>query len=149
MVEGFPLLGYTDTKSTAQKIEIMKTSSHTRLSLLSFLLTGAFLAAPAVLAETHDHSAMMKMDAPADQSAGLAQAKTDYPLKTCVVSGNKLVGEMEGPIDYLHKEAGKPERLVRFCCKACIIDFKKDPPKYLKMIDDAAMTKTRHSGHMH
>lgn len=66
-----------------------------------------------------------------------AVANNDYPLNTCVVSGEAL-GSMGAPIDHMHKEAGKPDRLVRFCCKACISDFKKEPAKYLKMIDDAA-----------
>jgi len=63
-----------------------------------------------------------------------------YPLDTCVVSDEKL-GEMGAPIDYIHKEAGKPDRLVRFCCKMCVSKFKKDPAKYLKKIDEAAAAK--------
>jgi hypothetical protein len=131
--------------STNHEIHPMKTTSLTRFSLLSVLLTSACFAAPVVLAETHDHAAMMKMDAPADQAAWLAQAKAAYPLTTCVVSGDKLEGEMGGPIDYVHKEAGKPDRLVEFCCKDCIKDFKKDPAQYLKKIDDAAMAKMGHA----
>jgi len=30
---------------------------------------------------------------------------------------------------------------VRFCCKDCVRDFKKDPAKYLAMIDDAVARK--------
>ncbi|MCX6945517.1 MAG: hypothetical protein NT173_12310 [Opitutales bacterium] len=44
---------------------------------------------------------------------------------------------MGGPIDYFFKEKGKPDRLVRFCCKHCIKDFEKDPAKYLKKLDQA------------
>lgn len=51
-----------------------------------------------------------------------------YPLKTCVVSGEKL-GEMGKVIDYVYKG-----RLVRFCCNHCIKDFEKDPEKYLAKI---------------
>jgi YHS domain-containing protein len=49
----------------------------------------------------------------------------DYPLTTCVVSGEKL-GEMGAPvvIQYEGQE-------VRFCCKGCVKDFKADPEKYL------------------
>ena len=63
-----------------------------------------------------------------------------YPLTTCVISGEKLVdgGEMGDVVNYVHKEPGKPDRLVRLCCKGCLKDFKKDPAKYLKIIDDAA-----------
>lgn len=66
-----------------------------------------------------------------------------YPLKTCVVSGDKLDGDMGAPVDYIHKVDGKPDRLVRFCCKNCVKDFKKDPEKYLKMIDDATAAKAK------
>jgi len=70
-----------------------------------------------------------------------ATTQSTYPLDTCVVSGEKLGGEMGAPIDYIYKEAGKPDRLVRFCCKMCIPKFKKDPAKYLKLIDEAAANK--------
>lgn len=63
-----------------------------------------------------------------------------YPLDTCVVAEEKL-GEMGKPYDYLYKKDGQPDRLVRFCCKGCLPDFKKDPEKYLKRIDDAAAAK--------
>jgi YHS domain-containing protein len=54
-----------------------------------------------------------------------------YPLTTCVVSGEKL-GEMGKP--YVFNYEG---REVQFCCKGCVKDFKKDPAKYLKKLDDA------------
>jgi YHS domain-containing protein len=63
-----------------------------------------------------------------------------YPLTTCVVSGEKL-GEMGAPYEYVHKEEGKPDRVVFFCCKPCTKDFQKEPAKYLAMIDAAAAAK--------
>lgn len=49
-----------------------------------------------------------------------------YPLKTCLVSGEKL-GEMGAPysINYKGQE-------IKFCCKGCVKDFNKDPEAYLK-----------------
>jgi hypothetical protein len=127
----------------------MKTSSFTKFSLLLVLLSGAFALAPLALAEGHDHASMAQPAAPADQAAWLAKAKADYPLDSCVVSGGKLeANAMGGPVDYIHKETGKPDRLVRFCCKDCVRDFKKDPATYLKKIDDAAAEKAGHSGHL-
>jgi len=76
------------------------------------------------------------------QLVATADTTSNYPLDTCVVSGEKL-GEMGKPIDYIHKEEGKPDRLVRFCCKMCIGKFKKDPAKYLKLIDEAAAQKKK------
>ena len=59
--------------------------------------------------------------------------KDTYPLTTCVVSGEKLGGDMGEPVkfDYHGRE-------IRFCCPGCEATFKKDPAKYLKILDDAA-----------
>ena len=84
--------------------------------------------------------------------ADQAKAKAAYPLDTCVVSGEKLeTTEMGAPIDYVYKQEGKPDCLVRFCCEKCIKDFNKDPAKYLKKIDAAAAPKAggEEAGHMH
>lgn len=55
-----------------------------------------------------------------------------YPLDTCLVSGEKL-GTMGKPYVFTYEG-----REIRFCCKGCMKDFKKDPAKYLKKLDDAA-----------
>ena len=68
--------------------------------------------------------------------AAAEPAKPAYPLTICVVSGEKL-GSMGDVVDYIHKEEGKPDRLVRFCCSSCIKKFKKDPAKYLVKLDEA------------
>ena len=67
---------------------------------------------------------------------GFAAEKKDekakaYPLDKCVVSDEKL-GEMGKP--YVFKHEG---REVQLCCKSCLKDFKKDPAKYLKKIEEA------------
>lgn len=58
--------------------------------------------------------------------------KKEYPLKTCVVTDEKL-GSMGKP--HVIKHEGKE---VQFCCKGCKKDFKKEPAKYLKKIDEAS-----------
>jgi hypothetical protein len=68
----------------------------------------------------------------------------DYPLTTCVVADEKL-GEMGKPVGYVHSEAGKPDRVIAFCCEHCIADFKTDPARYLKKLDDAVAAKTKDS----
>ena len=55
-----------------------------------------------------------------------------YPLKTCVVSGEPL-DSMGGPVSIQHD--GKT---VKFCCKSCIDDFKKDPAPYLEKLTQAS-----------
>jgi hypothetical protein len=75
----------------------------------------------------------------AEKTAPVAQdkPKTDYPLTTCVVSDEKL-GGMGQPVEYVYKEAGKPDRVVLLCCKDCVKDFEHEPAKYLAKVDAAA-----------
>ena len=65
-------------------------------------------------------------------------AAAPYPLTTCVVSGDSLNDpEMGTPVDFVYKQEGQPDRLLKFCCKPCIGKFKKDPAKYLAKLDAA------------
>jgi hypothetical protein len=67
-----------------------------------------------------------------------ADQKTEikpYPLKTCVVSGEKL-GEMGTPYVFTNDN-----REIKLCCKDCLKDFKKDPAKYTKKIETAEKSK--------
>src|ERR1035438_948567 len=60
--------------------------------------------------------------------AWLSDARAKYPIDTCVVSGERLDDHAESKrLDIIYREPGKPDRLVRFCCKGCITDFEKDP----------------------
>ena len=54
-----------------------------------------------------------------------------YPLKTCVVTDEKL-GEMGDAYVFVHEG-----REIKLCCKSCLKDFKKDPAKYIKKIETA------------
>lgn len=66
--------------------------------------------------------------------------KKPYPLTTCVVSGDKLGGDMGDPYIYTYKDKKKkddPGREVQFCCKSCVAEFEKAPAKYLKKLDEA------------
>jgi YHS domain-containing protein len=62
-----------------------------------------------------------------------------YPLKTCVVTDEKL-GEMGDA--YVFVQDG---REIKLCCKSCLKDFKKDPAKYIKKIE-AAEAKAKKQG---
>lgn len=68
----------------------------------------------------------------------VAQQSKRYPLKTCVVSGEALGGEMGEPIDVVHNN-----RLARFCCKSCVKEFGADPEKFLKKLDAAAIEQQK------
>ncbi len=76
----------------------------------------------------------------------MLSAATPAPAhpEACVVSGDKL-GEMGKPVEYLYKQAGKPDRVIQLCCKDCIADFEKSPAKYLAKLDaaEAAAAKAK------
>ncbi|HZL99677.1 MAG TPA: hypothetical protein VFD43_05420, partial [Planctomycetota bacterium] len=73
---------------------------------------------------------------PAVDAKLIEQQKPFYPLDTCLVSGEKLGGEMGGPIDFVYRN-----RLLRFCCKECQPEFLKDPAKFVAKLDQAVIAK--------
>jgi len=54
-----------------------------------------------------------------------------YPLKTCLVTGEKL-GSMGNAITYDYNG-----QEFKFCCNQCVDIFKANPEKYLKALEDA------------
>src|SRR6266571_1721192 len=54
-----------------------------------------------------------------------------YTLATCPVSDEKL-GEMGRPYVFTNDN-----RQIKLCCKDCLKDFKKDPAKYVKKVEEA------------
>jgi YHS domain-containing protein len=67
-------------------------------------------------------------------SAASASPKPDK-LATCPVSGEKL-GEMGSPYVFVYQG-----QEVKLCCSGCKKDFDKDPAKYLKKVQDAAVAQ--------
>lgn len=63
-------------------------------------------------------------------ATALAADVKPYPLKVCVVSGNKL-GSM-GKI--VTKVYGDQE--IKFCCKPCVKKFDANPAKYLAKLKE-------------
>jgi hypothetical protein len=127
---------------------------HTR-SLISGIALAAVLFTTTGAAAEHEHKKDGKADhhaksemkgqlVPVDakkDAAWLAKAQAEYPINMCVVSDEKLGGDMGKPQDFIYREAGKPDRLIRFCCKDCSKDFKETPSKFLGLIDSAAAKK--------
>lgn len=65
-----------------------------------------------------------------------------YPLETCAVCGMKLGGDMGKPYSFVYKG-----REIKVCDKSEEADFKKDPDKYLKEIDqEVAKQKAKDKG---
>jgi YHS domain-containing protein len=69
---------------------------------------------------------MKKMD-----DAIIAGELADYPVKTCVVSGDTL-GVKGDPVDRVYDN-----RLVRFCSADCTKAFAQEPGKYMTALDEA------------
>jgi hypothetical protein len=101
----------------------------------SSLVFAGLLPLTAVVASAHDGHDHDKKDA--------KQApKSDYPLDVCVVSDDKLDHEGK-PVEFIYKQAGKPDRKILLCCEGCIDDFKKEPETYLAKLDAAYAEKTK------
>jgi YHS domain-containing protein len=126
---------------------------------LSLAVTAGLLATgKALAADCQDHDMKMCGQAASGQLVGvtdktdaawLSKARADYPVAMCVVSGEKLEGgDMGKAQEFIYKQEGQPDRLVRFCCKGCQKDFNKDPAKYLKKLDEAAAGKSKDMGGM-
>ena len=98
--------------------------------LLTFTLTLALAFAAASLIAAADSP-------PAQGKSKAEDAPAPYPLTTCIVSDEPL-GGMGDAVTYTHKQPGKPDRVVRFCCEGCIEDFRANPEKFLKKLDAAA-----------
>jgi hypothetical protein len=69
----------------------------------------------------------------------VAKTRAAYPTPNCVVSGERL--EAGKVVEYVYKEEGKPDRLVRLCCHKCETRFKANPAKYLEKLDAAAAAR--------
>jgi len=128
----------------------MKTSRS--IKTLVALTMSATIAVFAFAHEGHDHAkadsnaagSVLKVGDAGVSADWLAKAKAEYPLDTCAVSGDRFDSEDMGkPQDYVYRQEGKPDRLLRFCCKDCVTDFKKDPAQYLKVIHDAGEAKEK------
>ena len=63
-------------------------------------------------------------------SQGAAAAKP-YPLKTCIVTDEKLGGHGE-PYAFVHQG-----QEIKLCCESCREDFDKEPAKYLSKLNAA------------
>ena len=111
-----------DVYTASDKLKLMKLLTYLQTSVL-ILACIAGLQASAV-------------DKKADK-ADSKPAKDNYPLKTCLVSDEKL-GEMGAP--YVFKHEGKE---VKLCCESCKKDFAKNPAKFMKKLA-AAEKKANH-----
>ena len=71
----------------------------------------------------HEHT-----HAPEAQSAAVKEA-VDAGNKVCPVGGEKIEEAMKAAYEYEGK-------IYNFCCAMCIDEFKNDPQKYIKKIEE-------------
>jgi hypothetical protein len=99
--------------------------------LTAVLLTGLAAGLQSLRAED------MPMKDKNDAKMGQADAKVKpYPLDTCIVSGEKLGGDMGKPIVTVYQG-----QEIKFCCASCPKKFNKDPEKYIKLMNEAVAKK--------
>lgn len=121
----------------------MKTKS-ALLPLLA-LLTSLFVSSVLQAAD----APAGELVAPTDQDAAwLTAARAAYPLKTCLISDEEL-GGMGAPVEFIYRQPGQADQLVRFCCKMCVPKFKKAPAKYLALLKPEAKPAAKPDAHPH
>jgi hypothetical protein len=93
-------------------------------AITATLLIASFLAAPC---------GTFAADAKPDQVPAKKAVKAKpYPLKTCIVTDEKLGGDMGEPYVFVYQG-----REIKMCCKNCRKDFDKAPAKYIKKLEAA------------
>lgn len=124
------------------------------MKLLSRILTASLLVA--LMALVSASGAEKKKDGAADAAAAkgrlvpakdldpawVARERKNYPLNVCLSSDEKLGDPSETAV-FAYREAGKPDRLVLFCCDGCSDDFMKEADKCLAKLDAAAKAKAK------
>jgi YHS domain-containing protein len=121
----------------------MKTIRFLHLAL--GLAVSFFAASAAIAHDAHAHAQpagnetgeLVRVNDKTD-AAWLEHARAEYPINACVVSDEAFEDK---PKEYIYRQPGQPDRLVRFCCGDCADDFRKDPAKYLRALDEAAARK--------
>jgi len=87
------------------------------------------------------------------QHSGDAKPTKPYTLKTCIVTDEKLGGDMGKPYVFVYEG-----QEIKLCCKGCKKKFDKDQAKYIKKLAEAqsaakdaqpAVSEHDHSAHQH
>ena len=85
-------------------------------------------AATAASAAAAAPAAVAAAAAPAAHEMKSITPSANYPLKTCVISGEEL-GPVADRVAYSYDGTE-----VQFCCSHCVAKFEKDPAPYLAKI---------------
>ena len=110
-------------------------SSQTKARTMNLFIKASALAllvgAPAAFfagcaSDTRDSAGYTSIDATANP----------YPLDYCIVSDEKFAGSTMKPYEFAYQG-----QAIKLCCASCLADFKKEPTKYLKKLDEARQAK--------
>jgi hypothetical protein len=108
-----------------QKYNIMKLFNRiSRRVAGGLVLAAVFAAVPAII------------HADGTNSVAAAAKPVPYPLNTCIISGDKLGGDMGEPVVFVYTNNGANQE-IKFCCPMCKPTFVGDPDKYMKIIKEA------------
>jgi hypothetical protein len=131
-------MGYEVTGATYAALLTIQTNETLNMKnivKITSLALGAFLlaAAPAAFAECPMTGGCCSATPMADTGKSDANAK-EYPLDTCLVSGEKLDADPTmKSFSFVHEG-----QEIKLCCKSCKKKFDKSPETYLKKLKDAA-----------
>ncbi len=78
----------------------------------------------------------------ATAETGLEEGAVEVGNKICPVSGQKVKEEDIGKFQVEYE--GK---IYNLCCKMCLKDFKNDPEKYIRKLEELEEREGGHSGH--
>jgi len=113
-------------------------------AIFLFLIMGTFVFGMSRLSlamNCGEHSGYMQV-AQTSSSEHMTQEAVNVGNKICPVSGEKV--SQGGMQSATYEYKGK---IYNFCCAACIEDFKKDPQKYIKKVEQEL--QGMHQGHQH
>jgi hypothetical protein len=101
-------------------------------------IPAALLIAAVVLISLGARAADPIPTVPASTNSAAATKPVPYPLDTCVVSGDKLGGDMGPPVVFIYQNKAKGiNQEIKLCCPTCKPKFLADPDKYMKIIQAA------------
>ena len=77
----------------------------------------------------HQHETMVDTQASSKEDVNAGN-------KICPVSGEKIVDKLKATYEYNGK-------IYNFCCASCVGEFKKDPEKYIKKVEEELQVESK------
>lgn len=103
--------------------------------LVMLILVSVFIAGP-----VSDSFAMCGMCGTGGEKAQAAQVQTGENVNNAICPMTGEAVDKENPVTYEYK--GK---IYNLCCPMCIDEFKKDPEKYVKIVEGQSAPEHAHS----